>query len=132
MRGTRPRRLRQRGRVPSTHSSTTPTPTSASASDGAGSWDADPAKRKLLPGNFPAEAYDNYMRQGALSTDKAVIDAYVALVDKVCPCVLLLHSQGGCSAVAEQRPDKIKAAIAVEPASAGHLDKAAASRIRRS
>ena len=68
--------------------------------DGAGSWNADPAKRKLLPGNqFPAEAYDNYMRQAVprwLSTDKAIIDAYVALVDKVCPCVLLLHSQGGC------------------------------------
>ena len=71
------------------------------------------------------------MRQAVprwLSTDKAVIDAYVALVDKVCPCVLLLHSQGGSFGlkVAEQRPDKIKAAIAVEPASAGHLDKAAA------
>ncbi len=28
--------------------------------DGAGSWNADPAKRKVLPGNqFPVEAYDN-------------------------------------------------------------------------
>jgi len=100
--------------------------------DGAGSWNADPAKRRLLPGNqFPAEAYDNYMRQLVprwLSTDKAVIDAYVALVDKVCPCVLLLHSQSGAFGlqVAEQRPDKIKAAIAIESASAGHPDKAAA------
>ena len=31
---------------------------------GEGSWNADPAKRKLLPGSqFPADAYDNYMRQ---------------------------------------------------------------------
>ena len=67
--------------------------------DGEGSWNADPAKRRELPGSqFPVEAYDNYMKQAVprwLSTDKAVVDAYVALVDKVCPCVLLLHSQGG-------------------------------------
>ncbi|HKS61558.1 MAG TPA: esterase, partial [Xanthobacteraceae bacterium] len=66
---------------------------------GAGSWNADPAKRKLLPGNqFPVEAYDNYMRQSVprwLSTDKVVVDAYMALVDKICPCVLLIHSQSG-------------------------------------
>jgi pimeloyl-ACP methyl ester carboxylesterase len=65
-----------------------------------------------------------------LSTDQAVIDAYVALVDKVCPCVLLLHSQGGSFGfkVAELRPDRIKAAVAVESATAGHLGKAAAIR----
>ena len=46
--------------------------------DGAGSWNADPAKRKLMPGSqFPVEAYENYMRQSVprwLSTDKAIID----------------------------------------------------------
>src|SRR5262249_44448581 len=32
--------------------------------EGAGSWNADPAKRKVLPGSqFPVEAYDNYMKQ---------------------------------------------------------------------
>ena len=93
--------------------------------DGAGSWNADPAKRKLLPGNqFPVEAYENYMRQSVprwLSTDDAIIKAYVALVDKVCPCVLLVHSQGGAFGfkVAEQRPDKVKAIVAIESASAG-------------
>ena len=56
-----------------------------------------------------------------LSTDQAIIDAYVALVDKVCPCVLLLHSQGGSFGfkVAELRPDKVKAIVAVESATAG-------------
>ncbi len=84
-----------------------------------GSWNADPAKRKVLPGNqFPVEAYDNYMKQSVprwLSTDKAIIAAYVALVDKICPCVLLVHSQGGAFGfqVAEQRPDKVKAIVAV-------------------
>src|SRR5215831_18490824 len=100
--------------------------------DGEGSWNADPAKRRVLPGSqFPVEAYDNYMRQAVprwLSTDKAVVDAYVALVDKVCPCVLLLHSQGGPFGfkVAEQRPDKVKAIVAVESASAGDVGKAVA------
>jgi hypothetical protein len=94
---------------------------------GAGSWNADPAKRKPMPGTqFPVEAYENYMKQTVprwLSTDKAVVAAYVALVDKVCPCVLLAHSQGGHFGflVAEQRPDKIKAIVAVESASAGKV-----------
>ena len=100
--------------------------------DGEGSWNPDPAKRKVLPGSqFPVEAYDNYMKQSVprwLSTDDAIIAAYVALVDKVCPCVLLLHSQGGAFGfkVAELRPDKVKAIVAVESATAGNLDKAAA------
>ena len=110
-----------------------PTRSSASASATAKAPGiADPAKRKVLPGSqFPVEAYDNYMKQSVprwLSTDDAIIAAYVALVDKVCPCVLLLHSQGGAFGfkVAEQRPDKVKAIVAVESATAGNLDKAAA------
>jgi pimeloyl-ACP methyl ester carboxylesterase len=98
--------------------------------EGPGSWNADPAKRKVLPGNqFPVEAYEAYMKQIVprwLSTDNAVIAGYIALVDKVCPCVLLLHSQGGMFGlkVAEARPDKVKAIVAVEPAGAGNRDKA--------
>lgn len=93
--------------------------------DGPGSWNPDPAKAKVIAGNqFPVEAYANYMRQTVprwLSTDAAVIAAYTALVDKICPCVILAHSQGGAFAfkVAEQRPDKIKAIVAIESATAG-------------
>ena len=49
-------------------------------------------------------------------------------MDQVCPCVLLTHSQGGSFGlkVAETRPDKIKAVVAVESASGGNPDKAAA------
>ena len=100
--------------------------------DGEGSWNADPARRKVLPGSqFPVEAYENYMRQSVprwLSTDDAIIAAYVALVDRICPCVLLTHSQGSAFGfkVAELRPDKIKAIIGVEPATAGTLAKAGA------
>jgi len=99
--------------------------------DGEGSWNADPAKQKVLAGSqFPVEAYANYMKQSVprwLSTDKAIIAAYLEYVDKVCPCVLLLHSQGGAFGfkVAEQRPDKIKAIVAVESATAGIVANAA-------
>src|ERR1043166_10118456 len=99
--------------------------------DGPGSWNADPAKRKLLPGNqFPAEAYESYMKQTVprwLSTDAAILRGYLALIDKVCPCVLLVHSQGGNFAflAAEQRPDKIKGIVAVESATAGKIENAA-------
>ena len=45
--------------------------------DGEGSWNADPAKRRVLPGNqFPVEAYENYMKQSVprwLSTDDAIL-----------------------------------------------------------
>jgi len=99
--------------------------------EGEGSWNSDPGKRKLLPGSqFPAEAYENYMKQTVprwLSTDAAILRGYLALIDKVCPCVLLVHSQGGNFGflAAEQRPDKIKGIVAVESATAGKLENAA-------
>jgi pimeloyl-ACP methyl ester carboxylesterase len=98
--------------------------------DGEGSWNADPSKRKPLSGSaFPAEAYENYMKQAVprwLSTDKAIVAGYLSLVDKICPCVMLLHSQGGTFGfqVAEQRADKIKGIVAVEAASAGNIANA--------
>jgi pimeloyl-ACP methyl ester carboxylesterase len=101
---------------------------------GEGSWSPDPAKQKLMPGvQFPVDAYANYMKQIMprwLTTDDAVIAGYIALVDKVCPCVLLTHSQGGLFGlkVAEARPEKIKAVVAVESASAGNPAKAAVLR----
>jgi pimeloyl-ACP methyl ester carboxylesterase len=98
--------------------------------DGSGSWNPDPAKQKVLPGSqFPVEAYANYMKQTVprwLSTDAAIFDAYLAEIDKVCPCVMILHSQGGNFGflAAEQRPDKIKAIVAVESATAGKIANA--------
>jgi len=99
---------------------------------GEGSWSPDPAKQKLMPSvQFPVDAYANYMKQTVprwLSTDDAVIAGYIALVDKVCPCVLLTHSQGGGFGfkVAEARPEKVRGIVAVESASAGNPAKAAA------
>jgi pimeloyl-ACP methyl ester carboxylesterase len=93
--------------------------------DGAGSWNADRARLKVLPGNrFPVEAYDSFTRQFVprwFSTDAAITAAYAALIDKIGDSVLLVHSQGGGFgfAVAQMRPDKIKALVAVEPAVTG-------------
>jgi pimeloyl-ACP methyl ester carboxylesterase len=98
---------------------------------GAGSWNADPTGRKApADTQFPLEAYDQFVKQIVprwLDTDDAVIAAYTALVDKVCPCAILVHSQGGMFGfkVAQARPDKVKALVAVEPAIPGDKDKAA-------
>lgn len=73
---------------------------------------------------FPVEAYDNFVKQAVprwTTTDEAIIRAYIALVDRVCPCVILFHSQAGQFGfkVAQARPEKVKALIAVEPAGIG-------------
>ena len=92
---------------------------------GPGSYSKDPAKMKLLPGSqFPTEGYDNFTKQGVprwTTTDDAIIAAYTELVDKVCPCVVLIHSQSGQFGlkVAQARPDKVKALVLVEPAGVG-------------
>ena len=80
---------------------------------------------------FPVEAYDNFVKQSVprwTTTDEAIIRAYTALVDKVCPCVILFHSQAGQFGfkVAQARPDKVKALVAVEPAGVGDAKRAAA------
>ena len=97
---------------------------------GEGSWSEDPAKRRVLAGSqFPMEGYNQFVKQSVprwTTTDDAIIRAYTELVDKVCPCVVLVHSQSGLFGfrVAQARPDKVKALIAVEPAAAGDINQA--------
>jgi pimeloyl-ACP methyl ester carboxylesterase len=97
-----------------------------------GSWNDDRAKRVTYPGvQFPTEAYEQFMKQGVprwVTTDDQIIAAYIELVDKVCPCVVLVHSQGGSFGfkVAEARPDKVKALVLAEPSATGSKDKVAA------
>src|ERR1041385_286810 len=99
-----------------------------------------PANRRgevplLMAGSqFPTESYDNFVRQVVprwTTTDDAIIAAYTALVDRVCPCVILFHSQAGQFGfkVAQARPDKVRALIAVEPAGQG--DPKQADRLKR-
>jgi len=60
-----------------------------------------------------------------LTTDDAVVAAYIELVDKLCPCVVLVHSQSGAFGfkALEARPDKVKALVAIEPTLAGDKNK---------
>ncbi|MBC9876895.1 esterase [Bradyrhizobium sp. INPA01-394B] len=98
--------------------------------DGPNSYDPDPAKRKVLPGNqFPVERYENFVKQNVprwTTTDDATIAAYIAEIDRVGPSVILFHSQAGSFGfkVAQARPDKVKALIAIEPAGIGDIAKA--------
>jgi len=97
-----------------------------------GSWNDDKAKRATYTGvQFPTEAYEQFMKQGAprwVTTDAAIIAAYIELVDKIAPCAILVHSQGCAFAfrVAEARPDTVKALVAVEPSGIGTREKVAA------
>jgi len=94
---------------------------------GSGSY----ATRQTNPGTqFPVEHYEDFVRQNVprwTSNDTATIAAYTALVDKVCPCVVLFHSQAGQFGykVAQARSEKIKALVAVEPAAVGDVEQVA-------
>jgi pimeloyl-ACP methyl ester carboxylesterase len=91
----------------------------------------EPFGRFRMQGSeFPVDSYENFVRQVVprwTSTDDAIIAAYTALVDRVCPCMILFHSQAGQFGfkVAQARPDKVRALIAVEPAGQGDPARAA-------
>jgi pimeloyl-ACP methyl ester carboxylesterase len=97
-----------------------------------GSWNDDKSKRTTYPGTqFPIDAYEQFMKQGVprwLTTDDQIVAAYLDLIDKVCPCVVLVHSQSGSFGfkALEARPDKVVALVAVEPTLGGDRNKVAA------
>jgi hypothetical protein len=99
-----------------------------------GSFSADPAQRRPFAGSqFPFEAYDALLKQLVprwLTTNDAIMRAYVELIDRVCPCVLLVHSQSGTFGyqAALARPDKIKALVVIEGTLRGDAASAAALR----
>ena len=72
---------------------------------------------------FPVDGFDQFMKQGVprwATNDAATQRAYDAYVQKVCPCVVLVHSQGGNFEfnAALSAPDKFKAVVAIEPSGA--------------
>ena len=72
---------------------------------------------------FPIEAFDQFAKQGVprwVTNDAATQSAYDALVEKICPCIVVVHSQGGNFGfnAALTAPDKIKALVAIEPSGA--------------
>ena len=92
------------------------------------------ARNTPLPGNqFPADhdSYLQFIRQNVprfTTTDDVTLDAYCALLDRVGPSVVLVHSQAGLFGwrAAQERPDLVRALVLVEPATVGLAEKAAA------
>ncbi len=84
-------------------------------------------RKTQLPGNqFPAdgENWKNFMRQVVprfTTTDEWTLEAYLALLARVGPAIVLAHSQAGYFAwrVAQERPDLVKALVLLEPAAIG-------------
>ncbi len=99
-------------------------------------WNRDPLQRRAYPDSrFPLAHWDQFMKQGVprwASTDRQIQAAYNAYVQQVCPCVVMVHSQGGNFGftAALAAPDKIRALIAVEPSGAPP-ESADASRLRQ-
>jgi pimeloyl-ACP methyl ester carboxylesterase len=98
-------------------------------------WNRDPARRVAFPGaRFPLAVWDQFMKQGVprwVTTDRQIQAAYDAYVQQVCPCVVVVHSQGGNFGftAALRAPDKVRALIAVEPSGAPP-ESAEAARLR--
>ncbi|GGG24295.1 esterase [Caldovatus sediminis] len=98
--------------------------------DGPGSW----ARGTTMPGVlFPTdrESYLNFTKQVVprfLTTDAMILEAYLALLDRVGPSVVMVHSQAGQFGwrAAQERPHLVRALVAVEPAATGLAEKAAA------
>jgi pimeloyl-ACP methyl ester carboxylesterase len=100
------------------------------------SYSADAAKRVAYPGTqFPTEAYDQFAKEFAprwLTNDTSTMAAYQQLVDRICPCIVIVHSQGGYFGymAALNNPDKIKALVALEPSAAPDAATIDASKLK--
>jgi pimeloyl-ACP methyl ester carboxylesterase len=87
-------------------------------------WHIEPSQRRAFENTrFPVAAWNGFMMQAVprwVTTDRQIQAAYDALVQRICPCVVLVHSQGGNFGfnMALNAPDKVKAVIAVEPSGA--------------
>jgi pimeloyl-ACP methyl ester carboxylesterase len=94
------------------------------------------AERVALPGQlFPTESFDQFFKQGVprwSTTDVQIQAAYNQLVQKICPCVIIVHSQGGNFGfnAALTAPDRVKALIAIEPSGAPKPEAAAGGKLK--
>ncbi len=71
---------------------------------------------------FPVAAFDSFGKLAAPrfhSPGEVEAATFDAIIQRVCPCILLAHSASGGAALAaaERRPDWVKSVIAVEPSS---------------
>jgi pimeloyl-ACP methyl ester carboxylesterase len=87
------------------------------------------AKRASYDGvQFPLDAFDQFAKQSVprwASNDAPTIAAYEAYFRKVCPCVVLAHSQGANLVLTAglRVPELIKGVVLVEPSGAPDPEK---------
>jgi pimeloyl-ACP methyl ester carboxylesterase len=99
-------------------------------------WSREAAQRRPFAGQqFPLEAFDQFAKQMVprwVTNDAATQAAYDALVKRVGPCIVVVHSQSGNFGytVASNNPDLVKALIAIEPSGAPDPGRAEAARVR--
>ena len=91
----------------------------------AGSWHAEPARRRSFPGlRFPVDAFDAFLASSVprWGCNNALTQAaYGALLARLDPGVIILtHSQGGSFGLtaALNAPERLRAVIALEPSGA--------------
>jgi pimeloyl-ACP methyl ester carboxylesterase len=88
------------------------------------------AARLFEGSQFPLEAMGQFLMQFVprwSGTDALVLSAYIALLKKVGPAVVVAHSQGGAFAfhAAQAHPELVKALVVIEPSQGGLLEDAA-------
>ncbi len=92
-------------------------------------YSANAGQRKAFAeSKFPLASYDQFTKQSVprwATNDAATQAAYDAFVEQQCPCVIVVHSQGGNFAfnAALKNPGKIKAIVAIEPSGAPDATK---------
>ena len=92
-------------------------------------YDPDPSKRVAQEGTqFPIESFGEFVKQSVprwATNDELTQAAYDQYVEQACPCVIVVHSQGGNFAykAAMKHPDKIKAMVMVEPSGSPDPEK---------
>lgn len=90
----------------------------------AAGYHSDPGRRVAFPNSrFPQASFDDFACQWVprWSGNEAItLQAYHALLDKIGPCIVIGHSQGGGFAldIARQRPRDVLAVVALEPSGA--------------
>lgn len=101
-----------------------------------GSYDSAPERRTKYPDTrFDVASFEQLAKQTVprwTTHDAATQATYDALVDRVGPCVIVAHSQGGNFAfrAALHAPDNVKAIIAIEPTGAPDPDQVDLAGVR--
>jgi pimeloyl-ACP methyl ester carboxylesterase len=87
-------------------------------------YEVTPAVREAHAAmQFPLQSFDQFMKQGVprwVTNDAPTQAAYEAMALKLCPCTIVVHSQGSTFAynLARKYPHLVKAIVGIEPSGA--------------